>query len=181
MLNKKNKKEPKKFHFYRALDELLKYKSFGSQVVLNAQQPENDQGDNGSDEDMHDTLEERTDAEDVTSGVHDRLEEETHFDDQPESSHGLKKETAPSIRPSLKHWRGDYYSNKIDELEDRRRFRNRKLDLAFAKEQRKNRLMELKEKRYELDRMRYELDKRKFRFEERKLELEWSKAESMDQ
>lgn len=73
--------------------------------------------------------------------------------------------------PSKKRWKSDYYNSKISELEDRRKFRDQKLQLAFAREKRKTRQLELKEKKFELAKLQFELDKRKLALEREKLTI----------
>lgn len=147
--NQAPNKEPKKFAFFWALDEILKHEPFGSEAVQNKIDG-NKSNDAIDDDDSDNEFE---------------LPEDANGESDSNRSYG-----SDGIR-SKRQWKNEYYSSKISELEDRRRFRDQKLRLAFAREKRKTRHLELKERKFELAKMQFELDKRKLALEKEKLTI----------
>lgn len=150
--NHPNHREPKKFAFFWALDEILKHEPFGS-AAENSTAAENIDSD---------TI--LIDGDDDASEIdcqNDLLDET----DSNESSTNRPKRLC----------KNDYYSSRISELEDRRRIRHKKLKLAVAREERKIRQLALKEKKFQLAKLRYELDKRRLILDENKLSMNLKK------
>lgn len=162
MRNKQIKKEPKKFIYYHAMDEILKNESFGSSTVLNVSEyVEHSDEDATVDENVEDNLE--------TDGSR-YYHEHDHLDTGSMESCDNFIDNSKHQRVKSRTWKSSYYNNKIDELRDRRLFRQKKLKLAISREERKIRELELKEKKFNLAKMQFELDKRKVNLEERQLD-----------
>lgn len=142
--NQPNNRHPKKFIFFGELDELLKDEPFGSGNIPEKME-ENDVSD--------DTVSESDDESQIVLEYVDENSSVTSANDMQN-----RQET---------NWKSNYYRSKISELEDRRQFREKKLQLSISKEERKLRYLQLKEKKYQLAKMQFELNKRKLMVEER--------------
>lgn len=145
--NQAPNKEPKKFAFFWALDEILKHEPFGSEAFHSRAKAEMNKFD-------HTVIELNDNESDI--------EFELATNSGSESIRSFS---------SKKRWKSDYYNSKLSELEDRRQFRDQKLRLAFAREKRKSRQLELKEKKFELAKLQFELDEQKLALEKEKLTI----------
>lgn len=143
----------RKFAFYKELDDIWRHEPYGS----------------AANEVSLESIENSVEMETI---LVDDDEEGSEIDFQNDT---MDEASMASDVVKSKRWhKSDYYRSKISELEDRRRFRQKKLQLAVAKEERKIRQLALKEKQFELSRLQYELDERRLLLDERKGMLNWN-------
>lgn len=132
--------------FFAELDEILKDEPFGSQ---NAQISEESNP-------IEDTFL-KCDSDNKDDIILQYVNEESSASSQYNQYINRKKSS----------WKRDYYRSKISDLEDRRQFRERKLQLAINREERKLRHLQLKEKKFALAKLQFKLDKRKSMLEDK--------------